>query len=188
MALDTLTVNISAPVNWTAGKNVTGAGQNTNSSSANEAKGSLGTAAAGNAANGANEFYFSIQSIAPSGSFSLDLSTFTDILNATGVVGVRVKAIQIELLSTTQDSVNGTNASSITIDGTAVNALLSQSFAGWLSTATAKFDIPNGGWLQFGCTNANGVTVDATHKVLKIVNNDGANAAAVKIIAVPSTV
>lgn len=188
MALDTLTTSLSAPVNWTAGKNVTGANQNTNSSSASEAKATLGTAAAGNAANGANEFYFSIQSIVASGSFSLDLSTFTDILNATGVVAVRVKAIQIELLSTAQDSVNGTNASSITIDATAVNALISQSFSGWLSTATSKFDLANGFWIQFGGTNANGVAVDGTHKVIKINNNDGSNAAAVKIIVIPSTV
>lgn len=188
MALDSLTLNVSAPVNWTAAKNVTGANQNTNASSATEAKGALGTATAGNTPNGLNELYFSIQSIVASGNISIDFSTFTDILNAAAVVGVRIKFIQVELLSTTQDSVNGTNASSILIDATVVNALIAQANSGWLTTATSGFVIPNGGWLQFGCTNASGVVVDATHKVLKINNNDGANAAAVKIIVGVSTV
>lgn len=188
MALDTLTLNGSAPVNWTASKNVTGASPNQNSSSANEAKASLGTAQAGNAANGLNELYYSIQSIVASGSASIDLSTFTDILNAASVVGVRVKFIQVELLSTAQDSVNGTNATSVTIDGTVTNGLTSQSFSGWLVGTVSKIDIPNGAWVQYGLTNANGIAIDSTHKVIKISNNDGSNSAGVKVIVGVSTV
>ena len=188
MALSSLSLNASAAVNWTATKNVTGANPNSNSSSANEARAALGTGAAGNAANGLNEEYFSITSIAGSGSATIDLSSFTDILGATGIVGVRTKFIQVELLSTTQDSTNGTAASSITIDATVANGLTSQSGTGWLTNATSKFDIPNGGWIQFGCTNANGIAIDSTHKILKVTNNDAGVAAAVKIIVGISTV
>ena len=188
MALDTLTLNIAAPVNWNAQKNVTGANANQNASSATEAKGALGTAAAGNAANGLNELYFSIQSISASGTLALDFTSFTDILNAAGIVGARFKFLQIELLSTAQDSVNGTAASSITIDATVANALGSNSNTGWLQGgASTKLDIPNGGWISFGCTNAGGVVIDSTHKSLSIKNNDGSNAAGVKIVAGIST-
>lgn len=187
MALDSLTLNIAAPVGWTAQKNVTGASPNTNNSSANEAKAQLGTAAAGNAANGLNELYFSIQNIVASGSVSIDFSTFTDVLNAAAVVAVRVKSIQIELLSVGQDSVNGTAASGVTVDATVVNGLSSQAGSGWLQAA-GKLDIPNGSWVSFGCTNANGIAVDATHKVLKITNLDAGVAAAVKVIVGLSTV
>lgn len=194
MSLDTLTFNGAAPVNWSASKNVTGASPNTNASSANEAKAALGTSAAGNAANGANELYFAILSIAPSGSATIDFTSLTDILAAAGVAAARLKFVQVEALSVAQDSVNGTNATSITIDNTVTNALSAQGHSGWFDNGAegaaggSKFTLPNGAWLQFGMTNANGVTVDATHKVIKITNNDGTNAAAVKLVAVPSTV
>lgn len=193
MALDSLTLNVSAPVNWNAQKNVTGANPNQNASSAVEAKGALGTSAAGNAANGLNEMYYAITTIAASGNTSVDLSSFTDILNAAGIVGVRTKFIQIELLSATQDSTNGTAASSITIDNTVTNALSAQSHSGWFDNGSegaaggSKFTLANGYWLQFGGTNANGVAIDGTHKVIKIVNNDAGVAAAVKFIVGIST-
>lgn len=189
MALDSLVLNGQAGISWTAQKNVTGASANNNSSSVSEAKASLGTAAAGNAANGLNELYFAVLSIAASGNATQDFTSFTDILNATAVVGARIKFIQVGLLSTTQDAVNGTNAASITIDGTATNGFVSQGTnPGWLLNATSGFAIPNGGWVQFGCTNANGVVVDATHKVLKINNIDAGVAAAVKVVVGVSTV
>lgn len=187
MALDSLTLNGSAPVNWTASKNVTGAEANQNNSTATEARASIGTAAANNAANGANELYFALLSVAANSSTSIDLNSFTDILGATGIQAVRTKFIQVELLSAAQDSTNGTNATSITIDGTVSNALLSQSNSGWLANNTSSFVIPNGCWMQFGCPNAAGVAVDNTHKVIKITNNDGAVAAAVKVIAAVGT-
>lgn len=181
MALNALTLNASAPVNWNAQNNVNGASPNQNASSSNEAICNLSSNAADNAPNGADDLYYAIQTIAASGSLSLDLTTFTNVLGVAASVAARVKYIKIGLLSAAQDSVNGTLCTFVKVDATVVNGLASQSGSGWLE-AVSILDIPNSGWVAFGIPNANGIAVDSTHKVIKITNGDSSHAAAVKIV------
>ena len=183
MGLSSLSYSTQGNGSWTAQKNVTGASPNTNQSSITNAKATLGTQAANNAAGGADELYFSIASIAASGTLSLNLQSLTDILGA-ALNFARVKAIKLQLLSTAQDSVNGTNCSSVSLDTATTNSLTSQSKSGWLNNATSGIDLPNGCYLEFACPNANGITVDATHNILHFTNNDAGNAAAMQITVV----
>jgi hypothetical protein len=99
----------------------------------------------------------------------------------------RVKAILIQLLSTSDDATNGTPASSVTINNTATNSLSAQTHSGWFdngaegTTAGSKFTLHNGAALLYLDPGAAGITVDATHKIINVVNNDSANPAAVQI-------
>ena len=139
-----------------------------------------------NIAYGVNQLASFITTIAASGNASIDLTVLTNLLQQTAVVLVRVKSIMIQLLSLTDDTVNGTNCSSITINNTVTNAFSAQSNSGWFGNAAegaaggSKFVIPNGGTLAFATPAAAGVLVDGTHKVINYVNNDGSNGAAVQ--------
>lgn len=194
MALDSLTSNLLVQLGWNATKNVVGSDYtpNTNQSTVKKAL-SIGTAVADAAAGGGDELVSFVQTIAASGSASIDLTSLTDILGATGVSLARVKAIVIRLLSATDDTTIGTAAASVTIDNTVTNALSSQSNSGWFSNAAegaangSKFAIPNGGVLAFGTPAAAGVLVDPTHKVVKVTNNDAGLAAKVQISLVGGT-
>ena len=201
MALDTLTATFKAQLGWTAQKNITGSDYSANVNSTTIAKsGSIGTSAANAAAGGSDELYSAVTSLSASSSASIDLSSLTDILGQTSIALVRVKAILIRLLSTTDDSVIGTAASSINIDNTVANALSAQSNTGWFNnahegTATggagdatgSKFCIPNGGVLSFYTPVAAGVAVDGTHKIIKVTNNDSGVTAKVQITVVGGT-
>lgn len=198
MALDSLASTLKLLINWTAQKNVTGTDYTATANVSQIQKTlTLGTAAANAAAGGSDELISKIYSIGASSNTSIDLTSLTDILAQTSVSLARVKAIVIRLLSASDDSTNGTAASSITIDNTVTNALSAQSNTGWFNnahegTATggagdatgSKFTIPSGGWMGFGVANAGGVLVDGTHKVIKIVNNDAGLAAAVQVTLV----
>ncbi len=137
-----------------------------------------GTSTAGQA----NQIYSGIQTIAASGTLAYDLSAvFTNVLGNAAATFARVKGVLIELLDAAQDATNGTLCSSITLGNSGANDWIEQSHSGWLGSATSVFDVPNGGFVAFGVNNAGGVVVDATHKILNIHNNDGSNAAAVRI-------
>lgn len=138
---------------------------------------SLGTAAANNAANGADECALFITSVGNSGNSNIDLTNITDLLNTAAVSLSRVKWTQMQLLSAADDSANGNTCSSCTIGNNGTNDWISQSHSGWLATAASVFDLPNGGCLAFGTPSANGVVVDGTHKLIHVVNNDAGNSA-----------
>jgi hypothetical protein len=187
MALDSLTFKATVGLSITAQKNITGSDYSPiqNTSTITKAV-NLGTSSGNATAGGADECASFIQSIAASGSASIDLTSLTDFLAATGVSLARVKSITIRLLSAADDSAVGTAAGSITIDNTVTNALSSQSNSGWFSNAAegaangSKFTIPNGAYLSFGVANAAGVVVDSTHKLIKVTNNDGSLSAKVQ--------
>jgi len=134
-------------------------------------------------ARGANQQMAKIISVTAGGSTTIDLSAaFTNIVNASNATFARIKGIRISLLSPTDDSVNGTLASSITIGNNGSNDFISQSGnRGWLGSAASVFDLANGNDVCWKTVSANGVLVDATHKIIKITNNDGAVAAAVMV-------
>ena len=188
MAINSLAFKLAAAFGWTAANNLTGAdyGQNQNNSSPQKSL-SIGTAVANNVAGGGDELYSTITTIAPSGNATIDLTSITDILQQTAISLARAKVIIIRLLSSTDDATNGTAASSVTIDNTVTNGLSAQSHSGWFDNGAegaaggSKFAIINGGIMLYGTPSATGILVDSTHKLLKIVNNDGALSAKVQV-------
>jgi hypothetical protein len=167
---------------WTASNNITGSDYSPSQNASTIKKSlSVGTAVADASAGGGDELVSFVQTVGASASVSVDLTTLTDIMQSTGVSLARVKGVVIRLLSATDDTVVGTAASSVTIDGTVANGWTSQAFSGWFGNATSKMDVPNGGVLAFGTPSAAGVLVDATHKVLKVTNNDAGLSAKVQI-------
>ncbi len=180
--LSGLTYSETITAGWQATNNITGTdyqpiGNPTTISKRIAVSNGIPNAVAG----GANELYSAISVITPSNSVSIDLTAITDILATANTNLARVKGIFVRLLSTTDDSVNGTACSGVYIDGTVANALLSTSNTGWLSTNTSKLDIGNGDYVKWGTTSAAGLVISATNKVIKVVNRDAAVNAAVQI-------
>jgi len=182
MAMSSLAVTVTAGISVVASNTLTGSDYGANSNSTNIKKNlSIGTAAANAAAGGSDELYSAITSLAASASASIDLTSITDLLQTSGVSLARVKAIMIRVLSTTDDSSIGTAASSVKVDGSVTNGLVSQSGTGWLFNSSSLFEIPNGGVLLFATPTAGGVLVDGTHKVIKVTNVDGSVIAKVQV-------
>lgn len=176
MAIDSLTASLKAAVAWTAQDSLTGTdySPNVNQTGFSTTR-SIASATASNAAGGGNEVVSFIQSIAAGGDVTLDLEAVANIFGTT-VDLVRLKGVLIRLLSTTDDSTNGTAASSVTIG----NATANQQTL-WMDAATDTFTLKNGEFIAWATSQAAGLTVDATHSDLKIVNNDGAVIAKVQI-------
>lgn len=134
----------------------------------------------GTGVNQINAAYVALLSIAASGNQVLDLTALTDTLgNALSFAGI--KAIFIQLLGTADlapDGVTtGNGCTGITVGNNATNP-----FSAPISDqATGTITFVNGEQFGRGRDSAAGWTVDATHKSLKIVNNDAVNAAKVLI-------
>lgn len=135
---------------------------------------------------GVNEAYHTIVQIAASTATTVDLQQLTNVLT-TGTTFARIKAVQIQLLSTTDDSTYGTTAEYVTV-GAITQGWRSNttSGAGWFASTASSFDIPNGGVLYFGVQNATGIPVAANNNVLKIANGSSGVTAAVEIALVGS--
>lgn len=116
-------------------------------------------------------------SIAAGATNNFDLSgVMTNVVGDAAATLSAIKHILVELISTTQDSTNGTACSSITIGNHAT--------AAWVGPfgATGTYTIVNGGYWAHEDPSAAGLAVTATTAdILKIVNNDGAVAAYVRI-------
>jgi hypothetical protein len=172
MPIGTLTVSDSETISITGQNTLTGSDYSPLTSGQSiSAKYSFGTAAANGAIGGADEAASFLTTIGASSSVTLDVGVLVDVMQTAGVALVRVKEIVVRLLSAVQDAVNGTVASAITIDGTVASALLSVAGSGWLTNATSKFDIDNGGKLSWCCGKAGGVLVSGAGKV-KLTNLD----------------
>lgn len=183
MALDSLTSTLKIQLNWTAEDNLTGDDYSPvqNTGTINH-QSSVGTSAANAAAGGGNELISFIQTVASSSSATIDLTSLTNILQATGISLARVKGIVIRLLSTTDDETNGTAATYITVGNNGSTDWISQSGArGWLASAASVIDIPNGGAVGASFPTAAGVTVTSSYKSLKIANADNSVSAKVQI-------
>jgi len=182
--LTTLSATAAASLSWTATKSLTGTAYSAiaNASTLRTSFG-LGTTVANAVVGGADELASFITSIPASSSASIDTTAVTDILNQAAASFARLKLLMIRLLSVSLDATNGTAASSITLDNTVVNALSAQSNSGWFNNGAegavggSKFTIPSGGVLFFGTPAAAGILVDATHKIIRLTNNDTSLAA-----------
>jgi hypothetical protein len=122
-----------------------------------------------------NEVASAIFTIAGSGTHTVDLQSLLDVLGQT-VVLVRVKGLLFQLLSTADDSVNGTACSGVTI-----GAAGSDPFVGFLGGTNPTLTLGNGealGWLS---PSANGLPITSSTENVLITNNDGTNPAAVQV-------
>jgi hypothetical protein len=173
MAFDALSGQFVITTQWNAQKNITGfnnpqANQNSDVKTTSWTKvgsgvGQVQTVSAG------------LLSIPASSSASLDLTALTDVLGGTSVTLATLKGFKFQLVSTTDDPVNGTAAASITIGNSGTNDHPLDMTAGTMTK------ILNNGEASGWATNAAaGRTVDATHKVIKILNNDAGLAAKVR--------
>lgn len=122
----------------------------------------------GNLANGVNVVYSALLTIAASGSTTIDLTSITEVLGSSKAFA-RIKAVIIQLLSTADDSTNGSACSGITVGNAAStpNKL-------FMHAGTDTFDLANGDIIAWGTGAAAGIVVDSSNKGIKIVNNDGA--------------
>src|SRR5262245_46371721 len=187
MALSSLSSSIKLVVSWVAQKVITGSDYAPTANSTNINKTvALGTSSANNTAGGSDEVVSFIQSINASSSATIDLTALTDILGAACTLA-RVKGIVIRLLSVADDAVVGTAAAFLTIGNNAANDFISQAGSGWLASATSVLDVPNGGFVAFSTPSALGVAVDATHKIIKILNGSASVAAKVQISLIGGT-
>lgn len=181
--INTLSFKSQITTNWNASApppNGATATQPTTQASTIQKSLSIATTAADSAAGGGDQLYSSVTNLAANTSVSIDVSNLTNIMSTAASAFVRMKYIQVQLLSTTDDSVYGTNCSSITLDGSVASAILSSSGTGWLATNTSKFDIPNGGFVAFGTPAAAGINTSSA-KILKLTNNDLSNAAGILV-------
>lgn len=115
-----------------------------------------------------------ILTITASSSATLNLGGLTDVLGTTGVVLVRLKEYIFVLLSAAQDSVNGSAASAVVVQGGSSNPN-TLNLGGTTPTAT----LTNGDTMAYATTGAAGITVSGSVENVKISNSDGAIAAGV---------
>lgn len=128
-------------------------------------------ALANNAIGGGDLALSAIFTIAPSGTLDIDLQAFIDVAQRAAQSFARVKSVEFWLLGV-NDVPAGTVCSGVTITPGGTN--------GWnlfLADATSGLSLPNTGRLNFDVRTALGLVVDATHKVVHVVNDDAGVAA-----------
>lgn len=115
--ISTLTSTFTAKATWSGTNNQTGAAYTGNNASSTITKNyALGTKVANGASGGADEIFSFQQAITGGGSATLDLTAMTNQLQQAAVNIVRIKAIMLQLLNTTDDSTITTPAaSSVTV-------------------------------------------------------------------------
>lgn len=113
--------------------------------------------------------YAGSRTLAAGANETLDLRAFTNILNETSQSLSKLKLIGVK-------HTVGSAASNISVGNSGANALIVK---GCLGATAAQF-APGGG-LEIAIPTTAGVVVDATHKDIKIVNDDGANTATYEI-------
>lgn len=147
------------------------------------------TANPNNSVGGADEIVSFLQIIAPGGSVTINLQSITNILQQFGVPLARVKGYKIRLLAATGkgavDAVNGTPCSSITF-GPGVGGVSNPNNLEMNAAGTVTVN-GGGSHQHFDPTAAGFMLVTGTTKNVKIVNNDGVNAAAVQVTIIGAT-
>lgn len=185
-ALDVLKADISISAALRAQRDVTGLKPITNNSTVSHDT-SFTTGAA--VAQGADQVYCALRTIAASSSENVDLSgTLTNLVNEASAAFARIKCVMVKLLSKKDDSTNGTACSSITVGGAASNA-----WTGFFADSSDKITIPGGSTtVKGGCfaicrEDATGWTVTAgTGDILKVANDDATYTAAYYLVVVGS--
>jgi hypothetical protein len=128
--------------------------------------------------NGANELYSAVIQIAASGTATINVQSFTDVLGQTGAASAmaRLKTMKMWLLGTGQTSpdgsVSGTACSGITVGNAGSNP-----HPMFLTVAATTFTLNNASSISWDDGSANGVPASATVKNILITNLDASNAA-----------
>lgn len=183
MAITTLNGSIKCETTWSAQIPKTGTDYGPLLNGSTLAKTlNFGTSVANGVSGGSDELVSYIVSIAAGGNTTLDLRSITDVMNQTGTVLARIKGWMFRLLSTDDDSTIGTACSSVTIGNAAANQQLLN-----LGAAAHTLTLNNGDCLCYLTPKSTGWVVDATHKDIKIVNNDGSVIAKVQVTFIGAT-
>lgn len=174
MAIASVSATFSMGINYQCQGNAEGAAYQPTTAQGNPKKNiafKTGTTTSGQI----DELYSTILSIAASGTQTLNLQSLLDVIGQTTNL-VRIKGVLFQLLSTTDDSVNGTACSGVTVGnaGSDPNPM-------FLGGGTMTFVLSNGDALGWQTPSANGLTVSSTVKNVLITNNDSVNAAAVQV-------
>lgn len=180
-ALTSLNYNQKVSPSWTAALAVMGLTNNTANANNKQRAYSLSSAVANAVAGGADTIYAVVSTIAASGTLTIDLTSFADIMGRTGTSMARLKAYHIRLLDVTDDAAIVAQATSVTVGGGANAHRLNQT----LNTTT--FDLGPGESQEWITPGAAGIVTDGTHKNVKVLNNDATNAAKVLVILVGGT-
>jgi hypothetical protein len=138
-------------------------------------KKAIGFTTGTNTANQVDELSSKIYSVAAGGTANIDLTALLDVLGNT-VSLVRVKGLLFQLLSTADDATNGTACSGVTIGNAGSNA-----FQMFLGAQAHTIVLGNGEAAAWLSPSAGGLTVNGTHKIVLITNNDVVNPAAVQV-------
>jgi hypothetical protein len=136
---------------------------------------SYSTLVSNNALGGANELYSAITLLPPSGSQSVNLNNFTDILGNSQSLA-RVKFLMVQNLAITDDAVWGTNCTSVQAGGGS---------GAWNSGQLNI--ILNGGVAVNGSPSSGGVAVVSGLSNLLLTNLDSTNSGAVQITIIGGT-
>ncbi len=142
------------------------------SSSLKKSKKTLSNAAAAASAYGIDTMLVNQFAIAASGTLSIDLTSYVDIVGQTAQSMARVKAVFAWLFSTEDDPTVTSPASSVSFGAGSTPADL---FFG--TSATDTFKLKPGEMLSWWTPTATGVAVSGSHKIVLGTNNDGANVA-----------
>ena len=177
MAFDAITGYLQVASNWNVQKNGPSSGlgfpPTVNSNSLN-LKQQYTTGGA--VANGINEESATIITIAPGGSATVNLQNLIDVLGVPNVVLVRLKKIVFCLLSPTQDTINGTVCSGVTIGAAPTNPSPLN-----LGSPSQTVKLFNGDVYGYATGNAAGIPVGAGSSNVLLTNNDSGNAASVLV-------
>jgi len=168
-ALDSLSFTFTPNLQWNASVTNAGAGTVTSVINSSGLASTLLSTTAAAAVGGANQMYALDLAIPASSSSVIDMANFTDILGRASQSIVRLKEAYFFLVSASQtmpSGVVGNACESVTI-GNAV----SDANALNLSSASTTFNVTNGGCQVIIDGSAAGITVDSSHKNIKVLNN-----------------
>lgn len=176
-ALSSLALTVSPNRQWLAQLNQTGYSAISKNDQFTTPQITMGTAAANNAAGGADQLLSQTISIAASGTNTIDLTAFTDILQRATQSFARVKYIEFWLMTAADDTATpGTAASQVTIGAAGSNPFVME-----LGGTTPTKILKNGDFCVYGTRSAAGLTVSGTNKNILITNNDASLTAVVRV-------
>lgn len=177
MAIDTLSGSMRASLSWTAQEQLTGQDYQPLSNPGNLQKTYSFTSTQENNTNtGADELISYLVTVAAGGNTTIDLTALTNVLQQANVSLTRIKGYMLRLLSVADDSVNGTNCSSVQVGNAAANQ------NNLNLGANSTFELLNG-FVQscFGPSTVGLALVAANAKDLFIENNDANIAGKVQV-------
>jgi hypothetical protein len=176
--LSSLSFNVNATNTWQASVNQTGLSSPLSNNNNYSKKLSLGNGVTNTTSLGADELYVSLVTAAASGSVTITISNITDACGQTGIAFARLKYWRFQLLSLSDDSVNGTACSSVII-GNAASHPFGFTFGG----ATNTFQIYNGDIWEYATVSATGIAVTSgSNDQIKFANQDSSHAMAMLVI------